>query len=118
MVVKGVYIDSVKRELYPDLGYSFCNCRDIFYTRKENVTEPFSYEPVDGVITAPDVFFCDWGQDPYTTFHWNIRKYEILWDMHSLVQYLKEQGHNVLEYYRDFDVTSKTPQHFHIKVSK
>lgn len=118
VVVKGVYLNEGKHELYPDMGYSFCNCHDLFYTRKENLVDPFSYEPIDGVITAPDIFFVEWGNDPYLYPHWNPRKYEILWDMNSLVAYLMKQGYRITSAIRDFDVASKTPQHFHITVRK
>lgn len=113
MVVKGVYLRDGKRELYPDMGYSFCNCKDIFYTRKENIIEPVKQEP--SLISQPDPFFCQWDLDPYD-FHWDIRKWEILWDMHSLVEELKRTGHEVIDYWRDFDVASKTPRHFHIRI--
>jgi hypothetical protein len=120
IVVKGVYVKDDKAELYPDMGYSFCNCRAIFYTRPENVTEPFQLVP-DGkevTITQPDPFFVEWGQNPYTFTHWNPRRYQILWDMESLVEEFLSMGWRVFSYYRDFDVNSKTPQHFHIHVRK
>lgn len=111
IVLKGVYVKDNKIEKYPDIGYSFCNCKAIFYTRKENVTEPFEYAEKDGVISAPDPFFCEWGSNPYTFIYWNPRKYEILWDMESFCEHV-----GGIECWRDFDVDSKTPQHFHIKV--
>jgi len=117
VVVKGVYKMGDKIELQPDMGYSFCNCRDIFYTRKENVLDPISYEPdEDGMISLPDPYFA-W-PDPYQFYGWNVRRYEILWDMDSFCDYLREQGYQVLSAERDFDLYSSTPQHFHIKVKK
>jgi len=115
MVVQGQYIHNGKTQLYPDIGYSFCNCKAIFYTRKENVTDPINYDPdQNGIITLPDPFFA-W-PNPYDFQYWNPRKYEILWDMYALCENLDEQGINVVSVERDFDVNSKTPQHFHIKV--
>ncbi len=122
IVMKGVYRKDNKIELQPDTGYSFCNCKSIFYTRPENIAEEIRPEfqeilpmPDDnGEITYPDPFFA-W-PDPYQFLHWDIRKYRILWDMDSLVDYLKEIGYEVLSAERDFKVGSSTPQHFHIKV--
>lgn len=117
MVVKGVYMDNGKRELYPDMGYSFCNCHAIFYTRLENLTEDYVLIPEgkDIIIKQPDPFFCDWQQDPYDWKHWNPRKYPILWDMHALVDFLPEVGIEVKDFYRDFDLQSPTLGYFIIK---
>lgn len=115
IVMKGVYKKDNRIELQPDAGYSFCNCRSIFYTRPENLFEEVLPKPDEnGVITYPDPFFA-W-PDPYKFEYWNIRKYRILWDMDSLVDHLKQQGYEVLSAERDFQVGSLTPQHFHIKV--
>jgi hypothetical protein len=116
MVVKGVYLKDNKAELYPDIGYSFCNCADIFYTRPENVYEPYVLIPdgKDVEILQPDPFFCEWANNPYLWTHWNPRRYEVLWDMHSLVEHLPGFGFEVLSYKRVFDVGSSHPQHFKI----
>ena len=117
IVVKGVYVNKDKHELHPDMGYSFCNCHDIFYTRPENLFVDRQTIIPDGdeiTIAQPDPFFVEWGNDPYKWPHWNVRKYEILWDMYALVDYLKP-SHDVIDYYREFDIHSKTPQHFYIK---
>lgn len=122
MVVHGVYRHEGKVQLYPDIGYSFCNCRDIFYCDKQYCTEPDTSWRDEGdftYISKPDPFFCDWGNNPHTTFlHWNPRKFNILWDMHRFVEFLEERGYTVLEAKRDFDTNSKTPQHFHIKTKR
>lgn len=119
MVVQGVYHDGDKTSLYPDIGYSFCNCKCIFYTKPENVWEPLKLLPDgDGTIIYPDPFFCEWGNNPYSWVHWNPRHYEVLWDMLSLVESLPDMGYSVLSYKRDFDEQSRTPQCFHIKVRK
>lgn len=115
IVVKGQYKEGNKIELMPDLGYSFCNCSAIFYTREENVVDPVSDMPdADGNLVLPDPFFA-W-PDPYTFHFWDVRRYQIIWDMESKVEQLKELGFTVTDYYRDFDVHSKTPQHYHVKV--
>ena len=100
MVVKGVCRYDDKTELYPDIGYSFCNCKNIFYTRFENIKEhdcesfQTMYEPLKKLdylfrnmeigqcllIRMPDPYFCDWGQDPYEFLHWNPRRNHILFD--------------------------------------
>jgi|GEM_PF-6518572 len=117
MVVKGLYVLGSKVEQYPDMGYSFCNCRAIFYTRPENLTEPVGYIPDEqGNLSLPDPFFA-W-PNPYDFLHWNVRRYEIIWDMYSLCEYLMEQGYQVLSARRDFNLNSTTPQHYHIKVKK
>lgn len=118
MVVKGTYYHEGKIELYPDIGYSFCNCRSVFYTNSENVWEPFSYEPVDGFITAPDIFFVEWGNNPNTFIYWNPRRYQTLWSMEAQIDHLKSQGYEIESAKREFTVGSKTPQHYHIKVRK
>jgi len=120
MVVKGVYTYEGKSEIYPDMGYSFCNCKAIFYTRPENVTEPFILIPEgdEVIISQPDPFFVEWGNDPYSFIYWNPRKYRALWDMESLVDSLPEMGYEVIDYERDFNVHSLTPQHFHIRARR
>lgn len=115
-VVHGVYIKDNKMLQHPDMGYSFCNCKSIFYTRSENLREPFSYEPVEGIISAPDPFFA-W-PDPYEFKHWDVRRYEIIWPIDSLCEILEEQGYKIISAERDFDLHSKTPQYYHIKVSR
>lgn len=117
MVVKGVYKNGEKQELYPDIGYSFCNCTAIFYTRPENVVTPYCYEPDEkGIITAPDPFFCEWGNNPYSFPHWNPRKFEILWDMDSFCEYITNKGILIENAWRDFEINSATPMSFHVKV--
>lgn len=116
MVVKGVFKIGDKVELHPDMGYSFCNCKSIFYTRKENVMNPVKADPSSSVITKPDPFFA-W-PDPYQFHLWDVRKYEIIWDMDSLCERLVEDGYEVISAERDFKLDSKTPQHFHIKVKR
>lgn len=117
VVVKGVYKLGDKVELHPDMGYSFCNCMSIFYTRKENVLTPGSYEPDEnGIITLPDPFFA-W-PDPYQFHLWDVRKWEVIWDLDSFCDYLAQKGYKVLFSERIFDVNSPTPQCFRVKVEK
>lgn len=117
IVMYGIHVFGNKAEKHPDMGYSFCNCKAIFYTNKENVLEPVEIEPDgDGIITYPDPFFA-W-PNPYDFLFWDVRKYQILWDMDSLCEKLVSRGYEIEYARRDFNVHSKTPQHFHIKVSK
>lgn len=137
MVVKGVYVKGDKVELYPDMGYSYCNCKSIFYTKLENIVqqnvgfqnykEPLRelervFEAIPSgdtiLIVAPDPFFCEWGQDPYSFHHWDPRKNFILWDMESLCDEARAIGYEVIYAVRDMDVQSKTPQHMKITLRK
>jgi hypothetical protein len=104
------------KDRHPDMGYSFCNCKNMFYTKQENVKEPISYDPVDGVITAPDPFFA-W-PDPYEFKLWDVRRYYIIWPMSSLCDHLRNQGYEIVSAEHDFNLHSETPQHFRIKVKK
>lgn len=115
MVVKGVYVVGNNAEHHPDMGYSFCNCRNIFYTNQTNVTKPASYEPdVDGLIILPDPFFA-W-PNPYEFLGWDVRRYPILWNLDDFIRRLEAKGYEIETAWRDMDVHSKTPQTFHIKV--
>ena len=117
VVVKGVYVYNDKLETHPDMGYSFCNCKSIFYTRPENVLDRVDILPdVYGIITYPDPFFA-W-PDPYQFQYWDVRKYEVLWDMDELCGVLEERGNKIIKAWRDFEVGSKTPQHFHIQIKR
>lgn len=117
IVVQGLFVLGDKVEKHPDMGYSFCNCKDIYYTKSSNVTESRYCTPdINGDITYPDPFFA-W-PDPYQFLYWDVRKYQILWDMDSLCEHLKDQGFNIVSAIRDFDPASKTPQHFHIKIKR
>lgn len=100
---------------HPDMGYSFCNCKNIFYTKPENLRDEVTPKPdTSGVITYPDPFFA-W-PDPYEFKFWDVRRYRILWSMEGMCEQLSEDGYEVLDARRDFDVHSATPQHFHIRV--
>ena len=117
IVMYGLCAAGGKIDKHPDMGYSFCNCKNIFYTNRENLRDEVVIEPdADGIITYPDPFFA-W-PNPYDFLFWDVRRYPIIWDMDGLIDELKSWGFNVIEARRDFDVHSKTPQHFHIKVSK
>jgi len=117
LVVYGLYVDAKEVKQYPDMGYSFCNCRNIFYTDSINITKPASYEAdKNGLITLPDPYFA-W-PNPYDFLGWDVRRYEILWDMQEYVRELESKGKVIESYWRDMDVQSPTPQTFHIKVKK
>lgn len=117
MILRGLYIHKDKVEKYPDIGYSFCNCRSIFYTNIENVTVPILDTFVPGLSTMPDPYFVDW-RNPHTWLHWQPRKYQILWDMDSYCEEAVDQGYEVVSAIRDMDVESSTPQHFHVTLRK
>ena len=117
IVMNGLFVCGNKIEKHPDMGYSFCNCRAIFYTRKENVTDPVDPLPnEEGVIIYPDPFFA-W-PNPYDFLFWDVRKYRVIWDLYSFCERLESFGYVIESVKRDFDVHSKTPQHFHIKVKQ
>ena len=138
IVLKGVFIQDGKRELYPDIGYSFCNCKAIFYTDYSNIkikthSGPQYYEkPLEEIkniyestpsgnqieFIMPDPFFCEWGQDPYTFEHWNPRLNHVLFDMTQFCEDCKEIGFEIVSADRDFDVHSKTPKTMRIVLRK
>ena len=134
MMIRGLYVDPKTKEgkLYPDMGYSFCNCRDIFYTKWENIKEEdggfnslkdpigelremyFNVEketPI--VITMRDPYFVIWLR-PHEFTGFNPRKNFILWDMGSFAEECRGLGFNVTDCSRDMDVESKTPECYHI----
>ena len=136
MMIRGNFIDphDGKWSRFPDIGYSFCNCRDIFFTKWENLTErdvtwnncqyPLemlkkayndTFEPF--TISMLDPYFIVW-DSPHEMFHWQCRKIYILWDMDSWVNECKKVGFEVVSAVRDTDVQTKTPQHFHVTVRK
>jgi len=128
MVVKGVYRYAGKTEIHPDIGYSFCNCRAIFYTNLDNVKNPDEFtgyrNPIHllscyfsqmkpgetRTIVMPDPFFCEWQQDPYSFPHWNPRVHHIIWDMHSFCEAAREVGFKIASSERNMEVGSENPQ--------
>ena len=138
MVVKGVYIYDNNREIYPDIGYSFCNCKCIFYTNYENIdkTKTPAFERyknplkelkkvfdslVPGTVIEmilPDVFFCDWGQNPYEFEHWNPRANYILWDMGQFCEEAESIGFEIVSANHEFDVQSNNHKTMKILLKK
>ena len=138
IVIKGIFIQGNKRELYPDMGYSFCNCKSIFYTNYENVKirthsgfqhyeKPLEelknmfYEVPSGRVlkfNMPDPFFCDWGGNPYDFEHWDIRFNHVLFDMDQFCQDAEEIGFEVVSAKREFDVHSQNPKTMEITLRK
>lgn len=115
IVMNGLFVLGAKIEKHPDMGYSFCNCKAIFYTNKENVKDPVQILPDDNrVISYPDPFFA-W-PNPYEFIHWDVRRYRILWDLDTFCDQLRSSGYEIERAWRDFDLNSATPQHFHVKV--
>src|SRR3990167_1639264 len=138
MVVKGVCRYGDKTELYPDIGYHFCNCKCIFYTPFENIKEhdDRSFQNMERplekltelygsmesgqnlLIRMPDPFFCDWGQDPYEFLHWNPRRNHILFDKDQFCEEAKSIGFEIVKAERDFNVGTETPQTMEILLRK
>lgn len=133
MVVKGVYKPG---ELYPDIGYSFCNCKCIFYTNYENIkkdsglsskwvplmhlAESYFKMKKDEVLSIilPDPFFVDWQQDPYQFLHWNPRKNHIIWDMDVFCEEAEWMGFKIESAEREFEVASENPQTMKVLLRK
>ncbi len=138
MVIKGVRHREEKREIYPDIGYSFCNCKNIFYTDFNNVIddndENFSnsknhieelkkiFDSIKlgyrMVIRLPDPFFCDWGRDPHEFLYWNPRQHHIIWDMEQLCEEARKIGFVIEKAEREFSLDAKNTQVFRIKLMK
>ena len=138
IIVLGMYRDGERTERYPDIGYSFCNCKNIFYTNFSNIENGISLEEsADPVIrmrvmlssmasgqcarlVLPDPFFCEWGNDPYKTFlHWNPRVHWIIWDKDQFEQEMRDMGFEIVSCKREFDVQkTESQQTFEIVVRK
>lgn len=134
MMIRGNFIDEKGVwHRYPDMGYSFCNCRNVFFTKWENLIDreltwnncrnPLAKlkeaydEGREFTISMLDPYFINWN-NPHEMWHWQCRKVYILWDMHSWVDECKKVGYEVVSAIRDMDVESKTPQNFHVTVRK
>jgi len=136
MMIRGLYVDPKTEEgrLYPDMGYSFCNCRDIFFTKWENVTRGdeglnSSKDPIGKLkeifnscvsgqaikITMRDPYFCVWSR-PHEYTGFNPRVNYILWDAESFIEECKWTGFELIDWHRDMDVESKTPECYHIEL--
>jgi len=110
--------DKKKNMIYPDMGYSFCNCHNIFYTSHVNCYNPIkqleeSLRELDFaneyVIHMPDPFFVQW-DDPYAFKHWNPRKNFVIWDIDSLCEALKGIGYDIVGRVRNLGVDTPYPQ--------
>ena len=138
MMIRGLYIDPDTKQgkLYPDMGYSFCNCRNIFFTKWVNITsddENFNTckQPVAALkqayhkcefggaikITLRDPYFIIWNR-PHEYSGFDPRKNFILWDTESFIDECKKVGFELVNWYRDMDVESKTPEHSHVTLRK
>lgn len=135
IVVLGVYRDHKGPQRYPDMGYSFCNCKNIFYTRFENLTTGARMEDADPVcrmsmkfpemkpgetvrLIMPDPFFCEWAFDPYQFLHWSPRNHWIIWDKEQFEEEVKAIGFEIVSSRRQMDVLSIYPQTFEIVLKK
>jgi len=136
MMIKGLYVKDGKAEKYPDMGYSFCNCRNIFFTKWENITSQDGgfnscNDPVGRLevlyhtsskgqtilITMRDPFFVNWNS-PHDYTGFNPRVNYILWDMASFADECGRVGFEVISAVRDMDLDSKTPECYHITIRK
>lgn len=136
MMIRGLWVDGDEHRLYPDMGYSFCNCRNIFFTKWENITEEVDslnnrkfplkelkdyFDAVESgykfCITMVDPYFCDW-KNPHSYVGFNPRKNYILWDMDSFIDECLKIGFEVRGFKRDMDSDSKTPECYHIHLKK
>jgi len=132
MMIRGNYVDDNNWSRFPDMGYSFCNCHDIFFTKPENVNEidttwnncsdlvgklkeSYSTGPSEFTISMLDPYFINWNS-PHEMWHWLVRKVYYLIDMDSFCNMCREVGFEVVSAVRDMDVESKTPQNFHVTV--
>lgn len=138
IVVKGVYVDEGKHETYPDMGYSFCNCKSVFYTNYSNITikthsgiehyeHPLkelknifeSLAPKASLkFNLPDPFFCEWGNNPYTFEHWNPRFNRVLFDMHQICLEAERIGFQVISARRVFELETNHPKTMEIILRK
>lgn len=133
-MIKGNYVKDNKWERYPDMGYSFCNCRDIFYTKWENIVDgnttwnncrylmnelkdKWIHGPSEFTISMLDPFFINWNS-PHEMWHWIVRKIYYTIDMDSFCKMCEEAGFTVISVVRDMNVESKTPQNYHVTVRK
>ena len=133
MMIRGNWIDgNGEWKRFPDMGYSFCNCRDIFFTKWENVieknttwnncedlvaklAEDYAEGPREFTISMLDPYFVNWNC-PHEMWHWLLRKVYYLIDMDSFCDLCREVGFEVVSAVRDMDVESKTPQNYHVTV--
>ena len=106
-----------KRYIYPDIGYSFCNCHSIFYTTHVPLPNPIDelkeekeklYNLDEYFVDMPDPFFVKW-DDPYQFIHWNPRKNLIIWDIDSLCETLEEIGYEICGRFRNLDPNTPHP---------
>lgn len=105
--------------LFPDIGYSFCNCRNIFYTSHIQVNNPIEelksrFDELDISneyhITVPDPYFVKWNENPYDFKYWKPREHFVIWDIDSLCEVIEECGYKIIGRNREFGVDAKLPQ--------
>jgi hypothetical protein len=136
MVLKGVKHAEELREIYPDMGYSFCNCKDIFYSRHEDVRNDVGLQsdkdPLGRLssdfktmksgeilsITMHDIFFVEWGKDPHMFLGWDPRTNFILWNMEVLCDEAEAIGFEVVSAERNFEIGTGNPQTFKMELKK
>lgn len=137
ILVKGLYIHDKEVVQYPDMGYSFCNCKNIFFTKEANLIpddgkefrrniDPigelernFGLMPSGDILgfDIPDPFFIDW-RDPYQWHHWRVRENFIIWDRDSLCKEAMNIGFEVVSRKRHMEVDYKDPKTCNIVLRK
>lgn len=136
MMIRGRWTENNEVRLYPDIGYSFCNCKDIFYTDYQNVWKEAetlnnkmsplvelkslydSLEPgAKFTITMQDPFFCNW-KDPHSYAGFNPRVNHIIWDADSFIEECLKIGFHFRGLNRDMDLETKTPECYHVHLLK
>jgi len=125
ILVKGLVksIDDDKYQIAHDKGYSFCNCRDVFFTNEKNVIEPDpcpdlkeSYEKMDSgeaiTITMPDTIYIDTERGQTLNWVWYVEQYKILWSMDSFIEYAQELGFDCVSKNRNIEMHRTTDKEF------
>jgi hypothetical protein len=111
MVVRGDIEFDGRHEIFPDMGYSFCNCYNIFYSTHVGYQHPFDQlqEVFDTMprnkeaeFILADPFFINWN-NVYEFKHWKLRENVVIWDIDSFCDAAKEIGFKVLSVERQFN---------------
>jgi len=126
MVIRGDREIGNRHEIYPDMGYSFCNCNNIFYTRSSEYDNPVDMlkelyhtlpEGKDYQFILPDSYFINW-DNIYEFKHWKLREIPIIWDIDSFCALAEKLGFTIKYRERVFDVSSKDAQKSIVMIGK
>jgi len=136
IMIRGRWTEDKDVRLYPDIGYSFCNCKDIFYTDYKNVTRQTDslnnkefplqelkdlYDHLENgakfCVVMQDPFFCDWTH-PHDYAGFDPRVNHILWDVDSFMDECLKIGFQGRGTRREMSVESKTPECYCVNLRK